>query len=241
MTKFEKNKTTIRGSEGVAVGIGNQVIVVNQKNIHNHGSKGDSSSSAGPAIFGLVLVAGALLAAASYAFARHASAIYDALQIIALAELAMVLTIAIYLWRTDAEEGFGKPLTLSLLCTLGSLAIFFAQSTYRPEFSELASSAHSSKEFWCSLNVYGRQLILLHLTTAVLGFGLGNLTLAVPVLSLAMSFLFSTPQQPSPLASWWLIAVGGILVVGASLLNTPAGLDVWATAINPQFSIGCGR
>lgn len=184
-----------------------------------------------------------------YYFARNADAVYLALRMAAavLGLSAMIAAVA---------YAFTGGYSVAIRCTAVALAamaavsfIGIAHENYPAELINLANQA-DIKTFWCSLLPYGRQLALLHLASAGLGFGLGLAVLSgaaiLPLLIFVMQYVGASSERlertATSLTSIGILLFGGALIGLACYAHTPDGLAQWLGVV--KFHLGwplCAR
>ncbi|MBB6582832.1 hypothetical protein [Ralstonia solanacearum] len=211
----------------------------------NCGDGGDGINLLGVGVLAIVVIVGLC-----YYFARNAEAVYLALRMASavFGLLAMVSTIAF------ASTG---RYSVAIRCTAVALAAMAAVSfigtaleNYPVEITNLANQA-DIKTFWCSLLPYGRQLALLHLASAGLGFGLGLMVLAgaaiLPLLIFAMHYVGASSERlertATRLTSIGVLLLGCALIGLACYAHTQDGLAQWL-GMTAKLSLGwpiCAR
>jgi len=232
----------IRG-DGNAVGDNNRITVIKQQN-HHYGGGGKNKGGAkndwiGPVAVGLTIA----LAAASFYFALYSETIYLVLRILAGVEAIGSLWAA-YLYSQHESYAISiKMLVVMALAAFGYIALTGAHDNYPKEIIGLAQQAGGVRGFWCGLNVYGKQLALLHTLTAGTGFSMGLLFL-LPITGVAVFFgYFELPVSESAyatlerLSSWVMVVVGAVLIITASYFHTEAGWDTWSAYIKEPPSL----
>lgn len=233
--------------DGNAVGNNNRITVIKQQNHHYRGGKnGDGEKGGG---IGAIAIAMALaLAGASFYFALYSEVIYLVLRTLAGLE-AIGAAWAIYLYsQRDAPEIVIKMTVVAALSAIGYFGLTVAQANYPNQIVHLAQQSEGFRTFWCGLNVYGRQLALLHALTAGIGFAVGLLFL-LPVCTVATIFGYfdiavseTTYTWLERMSSWLLITLGGLFVCTASYFHTPAGWNTWSEFIKePPTFLLCTR
>lgn len=233
----------IRG-DGNAVGNNNRITVINQQNHHYGGGKnngGGKDDWIGPAAIGLTVA----LAAASFYFALYSETIYLVLRIVAGVQAIGALWAAYLYSQQESYAITRKMLVVMALAAFGYIALTGAHENYPKEIIGFAQQAGDVRGFWCGLNVYGKQLALLHTLTAGTGFSMGLLFL-LPVTVVAVFFgYFELPVSASTYAildrfsSWAMVVFGGVFILAASYFHTPAGWDTWSKFIKepPSFML----
>ena len=232
----------IRG-DGNAVGDNNRITVIKQQTYHYGGGGknggGGKGDWIGPAAIGLTIA----LAAASFYFALYSETIYLVLRTLAGVEAVGALWAAYLYSQHDSYAITTKMAVVSVLATLGYIALTGAHGNYPKEIIGLAQQAGGVRGFWCGLNVYGKQLALLHTLTAGTGFSMGLLFL-LPVTGVAVFFgYFELPVSASTyatlerLSSWAMVVFGGAFLAAAGYFHTPAGWDTWSTFIKEPPSL----
>ena len=228
--------------DGNAVGNNNRITFIKQQNHHYRGGN-DGNGEKGGGIGAIAIAIAIALAGASFYFALYSEVIYLVLRTLAGLE-AIGAAWAIYLYsQRDAPEIAIKMTVVTALSVVGYLGLTVAQANYPNQIVHLAQQSEAVRTFWCGLNVYGRQLALLHALTAGLGFAIGLLFL-LPVCAVATFFgYFDIPVSETTYAklermfSWVLITLGGLFVCAASYFHTPTGWNTWSELIKepPSF------
>jgi hypothetical protein len=229
--------------DGNAVGNNNRITVIKQQNHHYGGGNktkgGGKDDGIGAAAIAMTLA----LAGASFYFALYSETIYIVLRILAGLE-AIGAVWAIYLYgQREAYAIATKMVVVAALSTIGYFALTAAHENYPKEIVDLAQHSGGVRTFWCGLNVYGRQLALLHTLTAGIGFSIGLLFL-LPVCTVATFFGYfeiavseSTYGWLARMSSWVLIVLGGFFICTASYFHTPAGWNTWSESIKEPPSL----
>lgn len=236
----------IRG-DGNAVGNNNRITVIKQQN-HHYGGGGKNKGGGGrgteadwilPAGIGLAIA----LALASFYFALYSETIYLVLRIVAGVEALGALWAAYLYSQHESYAITTKMVVVTVFATFGFIALTGAHDNYPQEIIHLAQQSGGVRGFWCGLNVYGKQLALLHTLTAGIGFSIGLLFL-LPVTAVAVFFGYfefavteSAYANLEKLSSWVMVAMGGIFLIAAIYFHTQAGWDTWTTFIKepPSF------
>jgi len=234
--------------DGNAVGNNNRITVIKQKNHHYGGGNKNGDGDKNDGIGAIAIVIALALTGASFYFTRYSEMIYIVLR--ALAGLEVIGAVwAFYLYsQREAYAIAIKMIVVTALSAIGYLALTAAQENYPTEIIHLAQQSESVRTFWCGLNVYGRQLALLHTLTAGLGFSIGLLFL-LPACTVATFFGYfeiavseSTYGWLERISSWVLLAFGGFFICVASYFHTPAGWDTWSQFVkNPPSLVFCSK
>jgi hypothetical protein len=248
MSSYRGNDISITG-DGNAVGDNNRLTIIkNERHHHDHrqSSSGGGSSSGDdrPIIFALAFAAISACVVGSYFFALHAQVVYTVLQFVAGAELFAALWL-MYVTFDEERTLSPKLVAMALFSILASAGLLAAHIDYRDELTTLAQASKTATQFWCGMNDYGRELALFHAVTAVVGFGLGSLLLALPAGAMsAIRFLWVADDSKGAavierLTSWVPIVFGAVLVIGAAYLHTQSGWDFWSNTFGNPPSFFC--
>lgn len=232
MSKYQKTLVGIMG-DGNAVGDNNRITVVKREEHHHHhrGRSNEEGTESVGKIAILVLVA---VIAACYYFSRYADDIYMVLEMAGWCEAWVALIAAAAYTRREAY-GVATRALIAMFCALGVATVSsIASGSYPPDIVEFAQQTESLKTFWCSLNVYGRQLALLH--TLVAAFALTPAALLLLGSTLITAFFGIVEMEVSAsfyrvierATSWLPIAVAGFLVALAAYAHSDAGWNTWA-------------
>lgn len=250
MSNIRGRDISISG-DGNAVGDNNRLTVVKHEKHHHHHQSSSSRSGAGgsseevaPLVFGLGFLMIAACVVGSYLFALHASVVYIVLHLLLGAELVAA---AVMLYQGFDEDGVLDPklIVMLVLSMLASGVLLAVHASYQEDLTTIAQAASSAKQFWCSMNDYGRELALLHAVTGVFGFGAGSLFLALPTAAmLAERFLGFGVEGlartlSERLSSWVTIVFSAILLMGASYLHTGDGWKTWSNVVGSPPAFFC--
>lgn len=236
MSDYRNARVSING-DGNAVGDNNR-ITVNKKEEHHHG--GGREKDDGSWIWGVAMLALIAIAASCYYFSRHANAIYRTLEVVGgIESLAAMVATAVYANRT--AYGIAGKAAATMACGIGVVFISMqASAHYNPGIVELAMGTESFKTFWCSLNVYGRQLALLHTVAGSIILIPAALLLLGPTILLAffaavdMEVTSAFDRTVERLTSWRFIVIAAVLMVIAGFAHSEAGWKMWSEEIqNP--------
>lgn len=229
--------------DGNAVGNNNRITVIKQQRHYYGGRNKNGDGEEGGGIGAIAIAIALALAGASFYFALYSEVIYLVLRTLAGLEVIGAAW-AIYLYsQRDAPEIVIKMTVVAALSVIGYFGLTVAQANYPNQIVHLAQQSEGIRTFWCGLNVYGRQLALLHTLTAGLGFAIGLLFL-LPVCTVATFFGYfeiavseTTYGWLERMSSWVLITLGGFFVCIASYFHTPAGWNTWSEFIKEPPSL----
>lgn len=235
MSEYRNTFVGIKG-DGNAVGDNNR-ITVNKKVDHHHHHRNGSDKNDGSWVWGVAMLALIAIAASCYYFSRHADAIYLTLEVAGWVEtLAALVATAVYANRT--AYGVAGKTAVAMICAFSvALISSNASANYHPGIVELANGTESFKTFWCSLNVYGRQVAMLHtlagsvVLTPVVLLLLGPTLIPAFFAAVEMEVTSSFYKIIEWLTSWKLIVTAGVLIVLAGYAHSDAGWNTWVETI----------
>jgi hypothetical protein len=241
MNDLKNTKINVSRSEGVAIGAGASVsIKKEEKHVHYHAERKKGTDDGGWIIAGMFVLV-VLLLASTFFFARYAQTVYVGLRATFLAELVIVAAATMLRMRKERDWLLPKDAALIALAAVGSVALHFAHTDYGTELTEFANATRNPLEFWCALKGEWRQFALLHVVTAIGGFGISGVLLLPSVALSIAGALSGNDDDPSLASSWlWIIGVAVLLTV-AALFHTPAGWGAWSRTVANPPTFFCSR
>lgn len=233
MSKYQKTLVGIMG-DGNAVGNHNRITVIKREEHHHHHHRGRSNEEGTDSVGKISVLVVVAVITACYYFSRYADDIYGALEMVGWSE-AWIALIAAGAYSRRGAYGVASRVLVAMFCALGVATVSsIASGGYPPDIVEFAQQTESLKTFWCSLNVYGRQLALLHTLVAAFVLTPAALLLLGPTLITAFFGIVEMEVSESfyrvleRVTSWLPIAVAGFLVALAAYAHSDAGWNTWA-------------
>lgn len=245
MSSIKKSNVSISG-DGNVVGSHNSVTV-QKRVVNNHHSKSEEKEN-GQLFFALLILLGFAAAFMSYYFAKYSDHIYISARVVSLFEFLLAM-LGAYLHRHDEDYvQLWKYLAAATVAAVISVVLMEGHAAYPSELLTMANQTDSLKNFWCGLNVYGRQIALLHALTVGIGLAISTLilipaTIVQPVMTFFTGYMEGDDGSFfEHSSSWFVIGLTGVIAAIVFYFHTSPGFETWTSLVkNPSTLIFCNK
>jgi hypothetical protein len=241
-----KNSNVSFAGDGNVVGSHNSVTV-QKRVVNNHHSKSEEKENR-QLVFALLILVGFAAAFMSYYFAKYSDYIYISARFVSLIEVLLAV-LGAYLHLEDEDYmSVYKYLLAATVTAVISVVLMEGHENYPAQLLDMANQSGSLKDFWCGLNVYGRQVALLHALTIGIGLAISTLvlmpaTIVQPILKLFVGYVeVEEGGFFDHASSWFLIGTTGVIAAIVFYFHTAPGFETWTSIVkNPSTLIFCNN
>ncbi len=244
MSQLKRTTIKING-DGNAIGDGNSITIIKETHNHEHKqSSGGSDSAAAPGGVILIVAFGIALAMAAlaYWFGKHATVVYAAEFSLPFASAITAALLMIYNAYHDDLNSAAHDGAVAVIAATLTFAVKLASASYSADWMDLADSAQSYTQFWCSLSFADQQGAFQHTIQA--------LVLLAPAATLVLIHTLAIPFSDDDLPEWLSnvfqkmtgttsLVITGVLCVLSLIAHTESSFSLWQDKFNSHSSLVC--